>query len=140
MTDDERARIASQAERLEPATVHRLVDLLRAVLDDVREGADPRLPLELALVRTCRPAGDLTAEAFDQRLSRLEAALQGSAPSPPTAAAPPPTGRRLRPPLRPPIAAGRRNPGPRAAGAGGSLRPATRAAWPTAGTRRSCPR
>ncbi len=90
VTDDERARIASQAERLEPATVHRLVDLLRAVLDDVREGADPRLPLELALVRTCRPAGDLTAEAFDQRLSRLEAALKGTAPSPPTAAAPPP--------------------------------------------------
>ena len=76
VTDDERARLASQAERLEPATVHRLVDLLRAVLDDVREGADPRLPLELALVRTCRPAGDLTAEAFDQRLSRLEAGLQ----------------------------------------------------------------
>jgi DNA polymerase III subunit gamma/tau len=91
VTDDERARVASQAERLEPATVHRLVDLLRAVLDDVREGADPRLPLELALVRTCRPAGDLTAEAFDQRLSRLEAALQGAAPSPTPTAAPPPT-------------------------------------------------
>ena len=90
VTDDERARVASQAERLEPATVHRLVDLLRAVLDDVREGADPRLPLELALVRTCRPAGDLTAEAFDQRLSRLEAALQGSAPAPPPASPPPP--------------------------------------------------
>jgi DNA polymerase-3 subunit gamma/tau len=88
VTDDERARIAGQAERIEPATVHRLIDLLRDVLDDVRDGADPRLPLELALVRTCRPAGDLTAEAFDQRLSRLEAALQGGPPPP--AAAPPP--------------------------------------------------
>jgi DNA polymerase-3 subunit gamma/tau len=90
VTDDERARIAGQAERIEPATVHRLIDLLRDVLDDVREGADPRLPLELALVRTCRPAGDLTAEAFDQRLARIEAALQGSAPPPPAAAAAPP--------------------------------------------------
>jgi len=92
--DDERARVASQAERLEPATVHRLIDLLRGVLDDVRDGADPRLPLELALVRTCRPAGDLTAEAFDQRLSRIEAAMQGAAPPPPpprpAAPAPPP--------------------------------------------------
>jgi DNA polymerase III subunit gamma/tau len=88
VTDDERARIAGQAERLEPATVHRLIDLLRDVLEDVRDGADPRLPLELALVRTCRPAGDLTAEAFDQRLSRLEAALQGGPPPPPPAAAP----------------------------------------------------
>jgi DNA polymerase-3 subunit gamma/tau len=91
VTDDERARIAGQAERLEPATVHRLIDLLRDVLDDVRDGADPRLPLELALVRTCRPVGDLTAEAFDQRLSRLEAALQGGAvPPPPPAASPAP--------------------------------------------------
>jgi DNA polymerase-3 subunit gamma/tau len=90
VTDDERARVASQAARLEPATVHRLIDLLRGVLDDVRDGADPRLPLELALVRTCRPAGDLTAEAFDQRLSQVEAAMQGAAPSPPAAAAAPP--------------------------------------------------
>jgi DNA polymerase-3 subunit gamma/tau len=87
VTDDERARIAGQAERIEPATVRRLIDLLRDVLDDVREGADPRLPLELALVRTCRPAGDLSAEAFDQRLSRLEAAIQGGPPPPPPAAA-----------------------------------------------------
>jgi DNA polymerase-3 subunit gamma/tau len=87
VTDDERARIAGQAERIEPATVRRLIDLLRDVLDDVREGADPRLPLELALVRTCRPAGDLSAEAFDQRLSRLEAAIQGGQPPPPPAAA-----------------------------------------------------
>jgi DNA polymerase-3 subunit gamma/tau len=87
VTDDERARLANQAERVEPATVHRLIDLLREVLDDVRDGADPRLPLELALVRTCRPAGDLTTEAFDQRLSRIEAALQGTAPAPPAAAA-----------------------------------------------------
>ena len=92
VTDDERARIAGQAERLEPATVHRLIDLLRGVLEDVRDGADPRLPLELALVRTCRPAGDLTAEAFDQRLSRLESAVQGGAapPPPPPPATPAP--------------------------------------------------
>jgi DNA polymerase-3 subunit gamma/tau len=90
VTDDERARVGSQAERLESATVHRLIDLLRGVLDDVRDGADPRLPLELALVRTCRPAGDLAAEAFDQRLSRIEAALERGAPAPPAAAAAPP--------------------------------------------------
>ena len=121
VTDDERARLASQAERLEPATVHRLVDLLRAVLDDVREGADPRLPLELALVRTCRPAGDLTAEAFDQRLSRLEAGLQGSAPSPPPRAL-----RRPRP--RPPPAAPAADP---PAGATPDPEPAAQAAAPS---------
>ena len=68
--------------------------------------------------RTCRPAGDLTAEAFDQRLSRLEAAHAGR-PRPrrrPRPAARRPTAdrrsarrgaapagrRRRRPPQRPP--------------------------------------
>jgi len=49
-----------------PAAVHRLVDLLRDVLDQVREGADPRLPLELALVRVCRPATELSIDALAQ--------------------------------------------------------------------------
>jgi DNA polymerase-3 subunit gamma/tau len=98
-TDDERARLTDQATRLEPATVHRLVDLLRDVLDQVKEGADPRLPLELALVRICRPQGELSLEALEQRLSRLETgspaprAATPPRPAPPAAAAagtPPP--------------------------------------------------
>ncbi len=117
VTDDERARIASQAERIEPATVHRLIDLLRDVLDDVRDGADPRLPLELALVRTCRPAGDLTAEAFDQRLSRIEAALQGGTPPPATAAAAPP------PPAAPPAESPQAAPAPETAPAAEAAAP-----------------
>ena len=91
-TDDERARLTDQSTRLEPATVHRLVDLLRDVLDQVKEGADPRLPLELALVRICRPQGELSLEALEQRLSRLEAgsptpAVALARPAPPPAAA-----------------------------------------------------
>jgi DNA polymerase III subunit gamma/tau len=91
LTDDERARIGSQAERTSPAAVHRLVDLLRDVLDQVREGADPRLPLELALVRVCRPASELSIDALAQRISVLEARSGGPpAPPPPPAAAPRP--------------------------------------------------
>ena len=91
LTDDERARIGSQAERVSPAAVHRLVDLLRDVLDQVREGADPRLPLELALVRVCRPATELSIDALAQRISALEARGGGAAPvaaAAPTPAAP----------------------------------------------------
>ena len=87
VTEDERARLSAQAARLPAATVHRLVDLLRDVLDQVREGADPRLPLELALVRICRPAGDLSLEALEQRVTRLES---GAAPT--AAPAPRPNG------------------------------------------------
>ena len=100
-TDDERARLADQASRLTPATVHRLVDLLRDVLDQVKEGADPRLPLELALVRICRPQGELSLEAFEQRLSRLESGSPAPAASAPVA--PPPA--RSAPPSPPPAAA-----------------------------------
>ena len=100
-TDDERARLTAQADRLQPATVHRFVDLLRDANDQVREGADPRLPLELALVRICRPAGELELHALEQRIARLEAgALPAAAPAPP-----PDGGGRL--PRRP----GRRNTG-----------------------------
>ena len=34
----------------------RLVDLLAVAVDDMRQGGDPRLPLELALVKVTRPA------------------------------------------------------------------------------------
>jgi DNA polymerase III subunit gamma/tau len=97
LTDDERARIAAQAERVGAAAVHRLVDMLRDVLDQVREGADPRLPLELALVRVCRPATELSVDALGQRVAALEARMGGSpavatapAPAAPSPAAPSP--------------------------------------------------
>jgi hypothetical protein len=38
----------------------------------MRQGGDPRLPLELALVKVTRPASDLSREAVSFRLERLE--------------------------------------------------------------------
>ena len=89
LTEDERARIGAQSGRISPGAVHRLVDMLRDVLEQVREGADPRLPLELALVRVCRPAADLSLDALNQRISALETRTGGNAPAPPPR--PPPT-------------------------------------------------
>ena len=45
----------------------------------MRQGGDPRLPLELALVKVTRPASDLSREALAFRLERLE---QGGTASP----------------------------------------------------------
>ena len=95
LTADEQERLRDQAERVTPTTVHRFIDLLRATLDEIREGADPRLPLELAFVRTCRPQTELSVEALAQRLERLEA----GAPTAPAAPAPP-----ARPAASPPAA------------------------------------
>jgi len=81
-----------QAEAVSPRAVVRLIDLLRTVVDDVKEGGDPRLPLELALVKVSRPANELALEALDQRLEQLES--NGASPAPPKptpAAAPTPT-------------------------------------------------
>ena len=65
----------------------RLIDLLRDVMDEVKEGGDPRLPLELALVKVTRPAADLARESVAYRLEQLEQgrhAVSIPAPTPPS--------------------------------------------------------
>jgi hypothetical protein len=56
----------------------------------MRKGADPRLPLELALVKVTRPASDLSRESIAFRLERLEQG-QAAAPAMPAAAPAPQT-------------------------------------------------
>jgi hypothetical protein len=52
--------------------VLRLCDLLAVAVEDMRQGGDPRLPLELALVKVTRPAADLSRESTAHRLELLE--------------------------------------------------------------------
>ena len=72
VTEEVRERLHEQANQLGEATVLRLCDLLAVAVDDMRQGADPRLPLELALVKVTRPAADLSREGTAYRLERLE--------------------------------------------------------------------
>src|SRR5690242_5876119 len=80
VTDEARERLREQANQLPPATVVRLIDLLAVAVDDMRQGGDPRLPLELALVKVTRPSSDLSREALAHRIELLEA---GRAHEPP---------------------------------------------------------
>jgi hypothetical protein len=60
----------------------------------MRQGADPRLPLELALVQVTRPAADLSRESIGYRLEQLESRGPATAaPAPAVVEAPkaPPT-------------------------------------------------
>jgi DNA polymerase-3 subunit gamma/tau len=85
VTEEVRERLREQANQLGEATVLRLCDLLAVAVEDMRQGADPRLPLELALVKVTRPAADLSRESAAYRLEQLEeraqsAPFQGSVP------------------------------------------------------------
>ncbi|HEV8251225.1 MAG TPA: DNA polymerase III subunit gamma/tau, partial [Gaiellaceae bacterium] len=72
VTEETRERLREQANQLPEATVLRLIDLLAVAVDDMRQGGDPRLPLELALVKVTRPGADLSRESTAYRLELLE--------------------------------------------------------------------
>jgi DNA polymerase III subunit gamma/tau len=72
VTEETRERLRAQANQLGEATVIRLVDLLAVAVEDMRQGGDPRLPLELALVKVTRPGADLSRESLAYRLEQLE--------------------------------------------------------------------
>ena len=82
LTEEARERLRAQANQLGEPTVLRLCDLLAVAVEDLRQGGDPRLPLELALVKVTRPAADLSSESVAFRLEQLE---QRHAPPPPAA-------------------------------------------------------
>jgi DNA polymerase III gamma/tau subunit len=105
VTEEARERLREQANQIPAASVVRLIDLLAVAVDDMRQGGDPRLPLELALVKVTRPASDLSRESLAFRLERLEAGhvpageKPGTAvPRPEVVADPPPEAQT--PPLR----------------------------------------
>ena len=99
VTEETRDRLRAQANQLPEPTVIRLCDLLAVAVDDMRQGGDPRLPLELALIKVTRPGADLERESLAFRIEQLESRpsvpgaveSQGPAdePSPPPAGAPP---------------------------------------------------
>jgi DNA polymerase III subunit gamma/tau len=84
-------RLHDQAQRIGPAEVVRMLDLLGAALEAIRAGADPRTQLELALVKAATPQVDGSARALLARIERLEQALTrtaaGQAPAVPVALA-----------------------------------------------------
>jgi DNA polymerase III subunit gamma/tau len=73
VTEDAKDLLREQANQLPEPTVLRLIDLLAVAVDDIRQGADPRLPLELALVKVTRPHADLSRESLAHRVELLEA-------------------------------------------------------------------
>ena len=84
ITPEQDERLAAQAQAVAPADVVRLLELIAAALRAMKDGADARTQLELALVKAAEPAYDPSVKALLARVERLE----GRAPRPPAARAP----------------------------------------------------
>jgi DNA polymerase III subunit gamma/tau len=102
VTEETKELLRQQANQLPEPTVLRLIDLLAVAVEDMRQGGDPRLPLELAIVKVTRPHADLSRESLAHRVELLESRApsvghQASVPAtvtkaPTTEAAPPDEG------------------------------------------------
>ncbi|MEA3076987.1 MAG: polymerase subunit gamma/tau [Actinomycetota bacterium] len=96
LPEPEFAAVAEAGRALGPAALVRAMELVGGALADMREALDPRVSLEVALVRVTAPEADISAGALLERIERLEragptAAPAVSAPAPP--ASPPPAAR-----------------------------------------------
>jgi DNA polymerase III subunit gamma/tau len=78
VTPEQDERLAEQARRVGPGSVLRLLDLVANALRAMKDGADPRTQLELALVKGAQPEHDPSLRALLARLERVE----GRAPAP----------------------------------------------------------
>jgi DNA polymerase III subunit gamma/tau len=83
VTADQVPRLEGQARDLAQAEAVRAIDLLADAVAAVKDGADPRTQLELALLKAARPRADASIEALLMRLERLEQGEpDGGAPTP----------------------------------------------------------
>jgi DNA polymerase-3 subunit gamma/tau len=86
VTSEDTDRLAAQAARLNQAEILRAIDLLAAAIAAVKDGSEPRIQLEMALLKASQPSSDLSLQALMFRIEQLETRLQGGAPAAPAAA------------------------------------------------------
>jgi DNA polymerase III subunit gamma/tau len=74
--DPERLRL--QAEAFSDLALMRAIDAIAAALAAIKEGDEPRMTLELAVLRAARPDVDPSRAALVQRLERVERLVKGT--------------------------------------------------------------
>ena len=91
-----------QSRALPPGETVRAIDLLVVAQSELREGSDPRLSLELALLKATRPAA-AGRDLLLARVERLESTVAGGTalPAPSPVAAPVPAAREAHEPVAP---------------------------------------
>ena len=100
ITVAEQERASQIAEQMSPLQLTRALETLGTALVEMRQAPDPRVHLEVSLVRLCRPVDDSSVDSLLARIEQLEARLAAGTPTaspaaaapadPPAAAAPAP--------------------------------------------------
>jgi len=73
-------RLADQAKAIDDAKLVGAIDALSGAVAGMREGDDPRLTLEVALLKVTTPSLDSSREALLRRIESVEARLTGGRP------------------------------------------------------------
>jgi DNA polymerase III subunit gamma/tau len=82
VTAEHSDRLAAQAERLPQAAIVRAIEFLASGIAAVKDGSDPRVQLELALLKATQPQADLSLQALMFRIEQLERRLAGEGAAP----------------------------------------------------------
>ena len=95
LTDTDQARATEQGRRLGAAGATRALETLGEAFVGIQDALDPRIPLEVALVRLTRDDADVSLSSLADRVSRLErhgagAEPPAATPGPARPSAPPP--------------------------------------------------
>ena len=82
LPDGDREVVAGFATRMSAPALTRALEVLGEALVEMRQAPDPRIPLEVALVRLTRVDSDTSVAALAERLDRLERGGVVAAPAP----------------------------------------------------------
>src|SRR5690606_1986359 len=104
LPESDLAQAEALGSALGPAGLTRALEVLGDSLVELAKKPDPRIVLEVALVRLCRPEADSSLEAVLERLERLERAVASGSGSTPASAQPAPAA--SAPPTPAPTGAG----------------------------------
>ena len=89
ITVAEQERASQIAEQMSPLQLTRALETLGTALVEMRQAPDPRVHLEVSLVRLCRPVDDGSVDSLLARIEQLEAHLAAGTPTASPAAAAP---------------------------------------------------
>src|SRR5215216_4259440 len=82
VTAEHTDRLAAQAERFTQGEILRAIDVLAGAIAAVKDGSEPRIQLEMALLKATQPQADLSLQALMFRIEQLEDRPGSAAPAP----------------------------------------------------------